>query len=178
MVMLYGRVSEIKYNSFSDTADVWPPDRLKGITDMFVFVGPNEVTLFGVDAYHIIHGTESTCKRAAYYDILHPMVSLDTTRDPATHASRRKLWDQAFSIKGETPLNVSTHQSTFQFVDHEACCFSTYYSMFSLNIILTASSNRNEQIPYLQIRHRAYQSVEETDEYFPRHLLLDGVLHV
>lgn len=62
--------------------------------------GPNEVTLFGWDAYYQVHGPESKCERSAYYDILHPMVSLDTTRDPVAHGYRRKLWEQAFSIKG------------------------------------------------------------------------------
>lgn len=62
--------------------------------------GPNEVTLFGWDAYYQVHGPESKCERSAYYDILHPMVSLDTTRDPVAHSYRRKLWEQAFSIKG------------------------------------------------------------------------------
>ncbi|PCG93873.1 Cytochrome P450 [Penicillium occitanis (nom. inval.)] len=64
-----------------------------------VRTGPNEVTLFGWDAYYQVHGPESKCERSAYYDILHPMVSLDTTRDPVTHSYRRKLWEQAFSIK-------------------------------------------------------------------------------
>ncbi|PHH92770.1 hypothetical protein CDD83_5176 [Cordyceps sp. RAO-2017] len=64
-----------------------------------VRTGPNEVAVFGLDAYRQIHGPESRCGRAAYYDIVHPMVSLDTTRDDSVHAHRRKLWDQAFSIK-------------------------------------------------------------------------------
>jgi len=64
-----------------------------------VRTGPSEVTLFGWEAYRQIHGSESTCERAAYYDILHPMVSLDTTRDTAAHHIRRKVWEPAFSIK-------------------------------------------------------------------------------
>ncbi|KAG9378273.1 CypX Cytochrome P450 [Pyrenophora tritici-repentis] len=64
-----------------------------------VRTGPNEVTIFGAEAFHKVHGPESTCSRAAYYDLLHPMVSLDTTRDSAIHSHRRRIWDQAFSIK-------------------------------------------------------------------------------
>jgi hypothetical protein len=58
------------------------------------------VTAFGIDAFNTVHGKTSRCGRAAYYDILHPMVSLDTTRDPEVHAQKRKVWDQAFSVKG------------------------------------------------------------------------------
>ncbi|KAK4226845.1 CypX cytochrome P450 [Podospora fimiseda] len=64
-----------------------------------VRTGPNEVTVFGLDAYNQVHESDSKCIRAAYYDILHPLVSLDTTRDEQIHTYRRKLWDQAFSIK-------------------------------------------------------------------------------
>ncbi|KAK4233003.1 cytochrome P450, partial [Achaetomium macrosporum] len=61
--------------------------------------GPTEITAFGWDAYYQVHGPESKTNRSAYYDILYPMVSLDTTRDNAVHAIRRRLWEQAFSIK-------------------------------------------------------------------------------
>lgn len=64
-----------------------------------LIIGPNEVTLFGTKAFYQVYGPESACGRAAYYDLLHPMVSLDTTRDPTVHAHRRKVWDQAFSMK-------------------------------------------------------------------------------
>ncbi|KAI0485232.1 cytochrome P450 [Xylariaceae sp. FL0804] len=64
-----------------------------------VRTGPSEVTVFGKDAFFKVHGTESTCRRAAYYDILHPMMSIDSTRDPTLHAQRRKVWDRAFSKK-------------------------------------------------------------------------------
>ncbi|CAH0026871.1 unnamed protein product [Clonostachys rhizophaga] len=66
-----------------------------------VRTGPNEVTLFGWHAYQMVHGSDSTCGRSAYYDILHPMVSLDTVRDPLIHAHRRKVWDFAFSIRSK-----------------------------------------------------------------------------
>ena len=61
--------------------------------------GPSEVTLFGTEAFHKVHGPDSTCGRAAYYDLLHPMVSLDTTRDPIVHAHLRRVWDREFSIR-------------------------------------------------------------------------------
>ncbi|KAI0553289.1 cytochrome P450 [Xylaria curta] len=74
-----------------------------------VRTGPNEVTLFGHKAYTAVHGPDSRCGRATYYDILHPMVSLDTTRDPVMHAYRRKLWDKAFSIKALQQIEGSVY---------------------------------------------------------------------
>ncbi|KAL6231680.1 hypothetical protein BDW75DRAFT_233396 [Aspergillus navahoensis] len=64
-----------------------------------VRTGPNEVTVFGTVAYHKVHGKETRCTRAAYYDILQPLVTLTTYRNAAAHAGRRKIWDLAFSPK-------------------------------------------------------------------------------
>ncbi|KAL5047700.1 cytochrome P450 [Aspergillus fruticulosus] len=64
-----------------------------------VRTGPDEATAFGTDAFNKVHGKYSRCGRAAYSDILHPMVSLDTTRDPGVHAQKRRVWDQAFSVR-------------------------------------------------------------------------------
>lgn len=70
------------------------------------YLGPNEVTLFGWDAFQLVHGPDSVCGRSAYYDILDPMDSLDTVRDSAIHAHRRKIWDQAFSIRCKYYLEI------------------------------------------------------------------------
>ncbi|PYH92141.1 cytochrome P450 [Aspergillus ellipticus CBS 707.79] len=75
-----------------------------------VRTGPNEVTAFGTEAFYKVHGKDSNCTRAAYYDLLHPMVSLDTTRDPAVHAHRRRVWDQAFSVRAIERLEPSVYE--------------------------------------------------------------------
>lgn len=59
------------------------------------------MTLYGPEAYHALHGIDSVYTKAAYYDVLHPMISLDSVRDPKVHAHRRRVWDRAFNIKGK-----------------------------------------------------------------------------
>lgn len=63
-------------------------------------LGPNEVTVFGIDSYYQVHGSGTSCTKAAYYDILYPAVSVQTTRDPAIHAKKHKAWDQAMGMRG------------------------------------------------------------------------------
>lgn len=41
-------------------------------------IGPSEVTVFGLEAYTHVNGPDSKCGRVAYYDIIQPMISLDT----------------------------------------------------------------------------------------------------
>ncbi|RDL29909.1 Uncharacterized protein BP5553_10536 [Venustampulla echinocandica] len=68
----------------------------------FVYrIGPNELSILDPDAIPAIHSSGSKCIKSAWYDVIAgPNPSLQTTRDRATHNRRRKLWEQAFSIKG------------------------------------------------------------------------------
>ena len=66
----------------------------------FVRTGPNELTISSPEAYHALHGPQSICTKAAWYDILKPSNSLHSTRIKAIHDNRRRVWEQAFSTKG------------------------------------------------------------------------------
>ena len=65
----------------------------------FVRTGPNELTIFRSDAHTALYGPQSKCTKAAFYDLMYPIVSLQTTRDKADHTRRRRIWDRAFSVK-------------------------------------------------------------------------------
>ena len=65
----------------------------------FVRTGPNELTIFRPDAHIALHGPQSRCTKAVWYDMTWPTVSLQTTRDRADHNRRRRIWDRAFSVK-------------------------------------------------------------------------------
>ena len=69
--------------------------------------GPNEITIFTPEAISPIHGPDSLCTRAAWYDNIMPIFSVATVRSKAVHDSRRRVWDQAFSIKA-----LRTHEAT------------------------------------------------------------------
>jgi hypothetical protein len=50
----------------------------------------------------LIYGPGSKCDKAAFYDVVGlPNKSLQLERDRVTHDKRRKVWDKAFSAKGE-----------------------------------------------------------------------------
>ncbi|PLB54708.1 putative cytochrome P450 monooxygenase [Aspergillus steynii IBT 23096] len=88
-------------------------DVLHGLRDTYgdvVRTGPSEVTLFGTEAFYQVHGKGSHCTRASYYDLLHPMISLATARDPVLHAYRRKVWEPAFSIRAIERLEPLIYQ--------------------------------------------------------------------
>ena len=68
-----------------------------------VRTGPNELTFFTFEAFNAIYGPRSKCSRGESYDMHMPRSSVTGTRDLATHATRRRVWDHAFSTKGGTP---------------------------------------------------------------------------
>ena len=91
-------------------------DELRKQYGDFVRTGPSELTIFRPDAHTAIHGPQSKCKKSEWYDLLYPIVSMQTTRDKADHNRRRRIWDRAFSVKainGYHPRVVS-HLDAFE----------------------------------------------------------------
>ncbi|KAI1819538.1 cytochrome P450 [Xylaria intraflava] len=134
-----------------------------------VRTGPNEVTLFGYDAYEQIRRADSRCLRAQYYDILHPMISLNTTRDPAVHAHRRRVWDQAFSVKAleRNEHHVYTFANELSRVLHglvgkkiNIANYFEYYTfdlMGVLNLTVDFNSLQKQEHPILDLWHVAHK---------------------
>ena len=63
-------------------------------------LGPNEVTMFSPDALIAVLGAGSKCTKTCWYDVLKPLIALNTTRDKDLHARTRRIWNRGFSKKG------------------------------------------------------------------------------
>lgn len=81
----------------------------------FLRIGSNDLSIVHPEAVKAIYGLGSPCRKAAWYDLTHPMVSLQTTRSRVTHDERRRIWSSAFSDRAlhgyEQRINV--HQDKF-----------------------------------------------------------------
>lgn len=107
----------------------------------FVRTGPNELTIFRPDAHTAIHGPQSKCKKAEWYDLMYPSVSLQTTRDKADHNRRRRIWDRAFSVKtinGYHP-RVVAHLDEFERElankQHQAIDVTDWFNFLSFDVM-------------------------------------------
>lgn len=69
----------------------------------FVRTGPNELTVFRPSGFTELNGVNSKCTKAAWYDMLMPNISLQSSRSKTFHDQRRRVWDHAFSVKGLPP---------------------------------------------------------------------------
>ncbi|KAJ9649339.1 hypothetical protein H2199_000114 [Coniosporium tulheliwenetii] len=59
----------------------------------FVRLGPSELSVIHPGAVSAIHSPKSACSKGPWYNVLHPMVSLQTIRSKPEHVRRRKVWD-------------------------------------------------------------------------------------
>ena len=65
----------------------------------FVRVGTNTLSITDPHAVEIVYGLKSSCRKADWYDLTKPMVSMQTARTKAVHGQRRRVWSTAFSTK-------------------------------------------------------------------------------
>lgn len=65
----------------------------------FLRIGSNDLSIIHPKAVNAIYGHGSKCRKADWYDLNQPMVSLQTTRHQVVHDKRRRIWSTAFSDK-------------------------------------------------------------------------------
>ncbi|KND87186.1 Tryprostatin B 6-hydroxylase [Tolypocladium ophioglossoides CBS 100239] len=122
-----------------------------------VRTGPNEVTVFGLEAYSQVHGPQSKCGRAAYYNIVHPMVSLDTTRDEEVHAYRPLEQAEPIIYSRAAELLNQLHKHESQSLNISA--WLEYYTIDVMGLFgLTIDFNNlaEGEHPILGIYHMAH----------------------
>lgn len=82
-----------KHNAFQKVLD------LHSKYGDFLRIGSNDLSIVHPEAVKAIYGLGSLCRKAAWYDLTHPMVSIQTTRSRIVHDERRRTWSTAFSDK-------------------------------------------------------------------------------
>jgi hypothetical protein len=68
-----------------------------------VRVGPNELSITCVEALSAAHGPQSKCQKGTLYMSLHldGVHNVANIQDKSLHKIRRRVWDHAFTAKGE-----------------------------------------------------------------------------
>ena len=61
--------------------------------------GPNEITIFHPSAFEALDGLGNKNTRSDWYDLIHPRTSTIFERDESAHLDKRRVWDQALSMK-------------------------------------------------------------------------------
>ena len=74
-------------------------DKLRVQYGDYVRMGPNELMIYNPTAVPLIHGSESPCTKADWYDNLKPLHAINTTRSKRLHEKIRRIWDMGLSQK-------------------------------------------------------------------------------
>ncbi|KAK9771404.1 hypothetical protein SCAR479_11883 [Seiridium cardinale] len=82
-----------------------------------VRIGPSELSIITPSATSAILGNKSPCVKGPFYDIIHPVISLQMTRNKEDHAVRRKVWDRAFSAKALREYEPRVQKYTDQLIE-------------------------------------------------------------
>lgn len=64
-----------------------------------VRVGPSEISIIDPSAVHPLLGPSSLCRKALWYEMVKPLVSLQQCRDKKAHDFRRKFWNEGFNAQ-------------------------------------------------------------------------------
>ncbi|RYP03734.1 hypothetical protein DL765_010404 [Monosporascus sp. GIB2] len=118
-------------------------------------IGPNELSINDPKALHAIHSASSACTKGPWYTLLHPRISLNTSRDPECHAQRRKAWDHAFSSKEHIqnragqPVNVTDWFAFYAFDVMGSLSYSESYGMLQ----------RGKKHPFMTTLHGSMKAV-------------------
>lgn len=93
-----------KHNAFQKVLD------LHSKYGDFLRIGSNDLSIVHPEAVKAIYGFGSPCRKAIWYDLTHPMVSMQTTRSRVVHDERRRIWSTTFSDRAlhsyEQGINV------------------------------------------------------------------------
>ena len=88
-----------RYGDFVRTGTLYlSPLAFKLISDSKI--GPSELTIFNPGVFDVIGGAGTKCVKAPWYDMLYPLIAINSIRDRNGYAPRRKMWDAALNTKG------------------------------------------------------------------------------
>ena len=58
------------------------------------------MAIFDAETLPAIDGLASSCTKSDWYDVGYPQTALNMFREQEEHDSRRKVWNNAFGMKG------------------------------------------------------------------------------
>jgi hypothetical protein len=70
------------------------------INYLISYIGPSELTIYEPEIFNVVAGPGTTCIKSPWYDMLYPLIALNSIRQKDGYAPRRKLWDDAFKSRG------------------------------------------------------------------------------
>ena len=65
-----------------------------------IYTGSGELTIYDPEIFTVVAGPGTTYIKSPWYDMLYPLIALNSIREKEGYAPRRNLWDNAFKSRG------------------------------------------------------------------------------
>ena len=107
----------------------------------YVRIGSNDLSIVHPHAVAAIYGPGSKCRKADWYDLTQPMVSMQTTRHQVVHDKRRRIWSNAFSDKALRGYQQRIKAYQDRLIDKIASCgdqkvnITKYFTLYSFDVM-------------------------------------------
>ncbi|KAL9943998.1 hypothetical protein D7B24_000866 [Verticillium nonalfalfae] len=137
-----------------------------------VRIGPSELSIADPSFFHHIHSNSSPFVKGPWYNILHPVVSLQLVRDKKEHSRRRKTWDKGFGSKALRDYEPRVVKYTDQLLNQikqtegKPINVSTWFNFYSFDVMGDLAFGRSFDMMkdgivhyYMQAVHTSMQAV-------------------
>ncbi|KAJ5557044.1 hypothetical protein N7494_000959 [Penicillium frequentans] len=107
----------------------------------YVRIGPTELSISDPAAVKLIYSSQAKTQKGPWYNCIEPRVSLQTDRDKASHARRRKTWDQGFSsqaLRDYEPRVVHYTTQLMQAIEkglNEPMNMTKWFNLYSIDVM-------------------------------------------
>lgn len=135
----------------------------------FVRIGSNDLSIRHPEAVNAIYGLGSKCRKADWYDLTQPMISMQTTRHEAIHDKRRRIWSKAFSDKAlrDYQEKIQTYQdkliTRIASYDGQRVNITKYFNLYSFDVMGDLAFGAS------------FQMLESDQEHWAIKLLNEGI---
>ena len=135
----------------------------------FVRVGSSDLSITHPKAVVAIYGQGSKCRKADFYDISWPMVSLQTLRVKALHDQRRRIWSPAFSDKALRGYEERTKKycnqllARIQGFDGQPVNVSKWFNLYTFDVMGDLAFGTS------------FKMLEMSEEHWAIKLLIEGM---
>lgn len=138
----------------------------------FVRVGPNDLSITDPRGVTATQGPSSKCFKGSWYDVEHPLPSLQLQRPKSVHDRRRRVWSPAFSDKAirgyENRMQKFNHQLIDQIYANAGNPINAtlWFNLYSFDIMGDLAFAKSYKMLQSGQQHSAFKILSEGMEAF------------
>ncbi|KAJ5663234.1 hypothetical protein N7507_003965 [Penicillium longicatenatum] len=117
------------------------PSRIHSESLTLAKQGPTELSISDPVAVKLLYSSQAKTLKGPWYNCIEPRVSVQTDRDKASHARRRKTWDQGFSSQALRDYEPRVAHYTAQLIQaiekelNKPMNMTKWFNLYSIDVM-------------------------------------------